>query len=402
MRVTEVGRVPRSDVLARAIGTLREGYDELVADGVRTCADGVPAFSDPDLYLTLVKSFEITVANMLTLLETGELGGSQAVPDPTLALARDLVHLGAGPDAIHHGYRLGHAWFHKRVVAASAVEASSAHELYEATQRITDWCYAWFETMHELLADVTNTELALWQPTAAAIRAAVIGSVLNGTCDDIDGASLTLGYELRGDHLAAIVWHEAPAAAVNLRTVLSRTLRGIAQGRPFIHEASSSSIWVWLPVKERASSVDLADDVLLAIGEPGRGVDGFRRSHEQAQRARRVIHRQGGRAPITRTFRDVELIALMTADSDSAREFVQEVLGPLAAPDEQSRRLRETLAAVFAEPSISAAAARLGVHHNTVTYRVHKAEELLGQDTLRERLRLQMALHVAEGLGLFR
>lgn len=392
----------QSDVLSRAIATLREDYEELLADGVRACSEGVPAFSDPDLLLTLVRSFDITVPTMLTLLEAGELGESRPVPEPTLALARDLVHLGAGPDAIHHGYRLGHAWFHKRVVAAVAAEASTTEELHAATERITDWCYAWFERMHALLTEVTNTELAMWQPTAAAIRAAVIGSVLDGTCEDIDAASLTLGYDLRGDHLAAIVWHEAPAPSVNLRTVVSRTLRDVAEGTPFVHEASSSSLWVWLPAKERAGAVDLADDVLLAIGEPGRGVEGFRRSHEQAQRARHVISLHGGGAPIMRTFRDVEMIALLAAGGDDAQAFVLDTLGPLAADDEQSRRLRETLAAVFDEPSISAAAARLGVHHNTVTYRVRKAEELLGPDAFRERLRLQMAIHLADGLGLFR
>ena len=41
------------------------------------------------------------------------------------------------------------------------------------------------------------------------------------------------------------------------------------------------------------------------------------------------------------------------------------------------------------------AARRLGVHENTVTYRVHRAEELLGHPTTERQLELRVALRLA-------
>ena len=123
-----------------------------------------------------------------------------------------------------------------------------------------------------------------------------------------------------------------------------------------------------------------APGVRLALGEPGSGLDGFRRSHEEAAQARRVAS-LAGRPPgaITR-YRQVALRALATADLPRAREFVQRELGPLAADDDVSLRLAGTLRAYLDEQaSRSRAAKRLGIHENTVSYRVRQAEELLGR-----------------------
>jgi DNA-binding PucR family transcriptional regulator len=132
----------------------------------------------------------------------------------------------------------------------------------------------------------------------------------------------------------------------------------------------------------------------VAVGSPGHGADGFRRSHQEAVLVRRVAERARARG-ITH-FADVSLDALMTHDLDEARRFVAAELGPLAAADDRTRRLSSTLR-VFLEEGASfvRAARRLGVHENTVTYRVRRAEALLGHRVTERQLELRAALRVA-------
>jgi DNA-binding PucR family transcriptional regulator len=67
----------------------------------------------------------------------------------------------------------------------------------------------------------------------------------------------------------------------------------------------------------------------------------------------------------------------------------------LAADDDFTSRLAMTLATYLREMrSRTQAAARLGVHPNTVSYRVRQAEELLGRDLQCDFLDLQVALEL--------
>ena len=60
--------------------------------------------------------------------------------------------------------------------------------------------------------------------------------------------------------------------------------------------------------------------------------------------------------------------------------FVKRILGPLAANDAATDRIAVTLAVYLEENrSPAKAAQRLMVHPNTVSYRIHQAEELLGR-----------------------
>ena len=96
-------------------------------------------------------------------------------------------------------------------------------------------------------------------------------------------------------------------------------------------------------------------------------------SHRQALSTYRIA--RGTTQPVT-TFADVALLALTLQDPTLAREFVRCELGPLAADDARSQLLRETLRAYFeAGQNAAAAAAALGVHERTVTYRLRSIEE---------------------------
>jgi hypothetical protein len=99
------------------------------------------------------------------------------------------------------------------------------------------------------------------------------------------------------------------------------------------------------------------------------------------------------------SYGDVELPALLTADLGAARTFVRRELGPLANPGAPMSDLRATLTYLEEQNSPHSAAQRLHVSRNTVSYRVKRAEELLGQEWRQRRYELQAALLLARDLG---
>jgi hypothetical protein len=202
-----------------------------------------------------------------------------------------------------------------------------------------------------------------------------------------------LAYELRSEHLGAIAWGAQPEAAVR-RLAAESGLRLLTVGGP------GDVVWAWLggrpTIDARAvraiSTGPIPPDTCVALGEPAAGPEGFRATHREASEAQRVaLHRP---QPITR-YDHVALEALALQDVRLARDFAARELGPLAAPDERASILRDTLRAYFITgQNASAAAAMLGVHERTVSYRLASAGERLGRPIAARRDELALALRV--------
>jgi DNA-binding PucR family transcriptional regulator len=136
-----------------------------------------------------------------------------------------------------------------------------------------------------------------------------------------------------------------------------------------------------------------------AVGRSAAGIGGFRQSHRQAFAAQRIAASLDRPDPLT-DYTKIELIAVAASDAIAARGLVADQLGELAGPDRAVSVLRSTLLAYLESGGNAAAAARaLGVHENTVHYRLRHAEEVLGRPLRPGDLKLQTALVLAETLG---
>ena len=144
--------------------------------------------------------------------------------------------------------------------------------------------------------------------------------------------------------------------------------------------------------------------IRVSIGEPGRGLQGFRCSHLEASNARRIASLAGTRAGTLTRYRDVAVAALASCDAEHAASFVHRVLGPLAADDDATYRVATTLAVYLQENrSRARTAQRLTVHPNTVSYRVDQAQTILGRSIDTDSLDLAVALVLLPTLpGLLR
>lgn len=341
------------------------------------------------------------------------------VEPPTAALehARRLAQRGVSVNALVRAYRLGH----KAVLDAALDEVRASNldsqlgldvfgQLAEVTFGYIDW-------ISQQVVATYQDERDRWLQNRNSMRALRVREILDGVdvgAIDADAMSTAIGYPLNRIHLAAIIWCAAAGDELvpTERFVQELTQSiGAREGALFI-PVDRLTGWAWIPLEADAASTAVArihafaevrtDALLIALGSPQAGVQGFRRSHLQAQNARTVALAAGPNAPRVTAAGDpgVTTAALLGADIDAARAWVADVLGPLADRTDNDERLRETLR-VFLRTgsSFKAAAEELHLHYNSVKYRVHRAVERRGRPISDDRLDVEVALLLCDRYG---
>ncbi len=134
-----------------------------------------------------------------------------------------------------------------------------------------------------------------------------------------------------------------------------------------------------VPVLQRYALSGIA----AGLGYPYSGAQGLRKSFDEAREALVVGRAQFGASSITH-FANLGLHRFLYGwfDTPRSRALALDLLRPLLEDDERGRgQLLETLRAYLEQHGrASAAAAQLGVHRNTLRYRLDRIESLLGVD----------------------
>jgi DNA-binding PucR family transcriptional regulator len=134
----------------------------------------------------------------------------------------------------------------------------------------------------------------------------------------------------------------------------------------------------------------------LAVGIARPGIAGFRSSHTEARAAQHLALATDGQRPVV-SYRDVELLCLVSANDELTQRMVAREIGELCGADKNLALVRETaLVYLTQRQNVEATAERLFVHKNTVRYRLARAEELLGHPLNERAAHVELALrHVA-------
>ncbi|MBJ7328397.1 MAG: helix-turn-helix domain-containing protein [Solirubrobacteraceae bacterium] len=290
---------------------------------------------------------------------------------------------GASVDALLRTYRLGqHAMFEHVLDDIATGAYDDLARPTEALRGVTHRLYEYMEAVMPLVAREFADERERLSDSPHLQELRRVQAVLAGQ------PPLGLDYPTDATHVAVVA--TGPALA---------PLRSVAEalGVPLLAVTSTSDRWwAWMPA-EAADEVATrlrreGLDGPAGIGGPCPGVGGFRLAHRQAQVAWQVSTARGGGVVVVR---DAALEALALGDQDLARELVRAELGGLAANDERSLRLRGTLSAWFSEhESVAATAATLRVAPRTVTYRLRRAESMLGYAIADRRAELETALRL--------
>jgi hypothetical protein len=202
------------------------------------------------------------------------------------------------------------------------------------------------------------------------------------------------GYELDAWHLGVIATGtKATHVLVDLRISLGCELLLISHGQ---------SSWAWLGGSRQIKASDLKRalsrsrhrDVSFAIGEAGKGVDGWRLTHRQARDAHRVA---GYRPQRLTWYADSPLLAAALRDETLAGSLRQKYLVPLRSQKDGGTTLRRALRAyVDAACNVASAASAVGVGRHAIEGRIQTAEQLIGC-AIRTRLtELDVALKMEE------
>jgi hypothetical protein len=396
-------------VIADVVRSMTADLDT-VAHQLTESIHGNIAELEPDLLVGTRESCRSNLGMIMTMLGEGTRPSLAVPPPEALSYAKEYVHRGHGFELLQRAYRTAQGRFCQLWLDALRVRADDAEELAETFGYFNDWLFAWVETLENRLTGYYMGERERYLRGTTAMRAEIVRAILEGAPQDVPTTSARLRYELDRRHLAFIIWtEEADGVRAHGHTVFGAMERLAGETAELLGAADHLIVPLhgylacWAGFRGRPSETPPEQlpsagrrRLHVAFGQPGHGVPGFRRSHEEALLARDVSRLASSGAATCVSFDDVALDALLTHDRAEARRFVEDQLGELAQDSDATNRLRATLA-VFLQQNASFlhAAQRLGVHENTVAYRIRRAEELLGCEVRSNRVELQAALRLS-------
>lgn len=265
------------------------------------------------------------------------------------------------------------------------------------------------------------------------LRGDLVEEVLAGGLDSDEAERIARQAERLGHRLPQRAWvvvlepdddrTEAALAARAQQDRLDASLSGLVRSRlPGALTLVRSASAVFLVPDEVAADLaaveKLASQVLSAaapvmkpgtasvgIGNLALGVGELARSHVEARQALRLTRRAGGRGRVA-SYRSLGAFRLLleVQSPDALRRFVEELLGPLLRyAQNRDTPLLETLEALSAARWTRRAAARhLGIHINSMSYRVERIQALTGLqlDDPETRVAISIALRARAMLGI--
>ncbi|HKC19471.1 MAG TPA: GAF domain-containing protein [Candidatus Dormibacteraeota bacterium] len=265
------------------------------------------------------------------------------------------------------------------------------------------------------------------------LRGDLVEEVLAGGLEAEEAERIARQAERLGHRLPRRAWvvvleadddkSEAALAARGQRDRLDGALSGLVRSRlPGALTLVRSASAVFLVPDELAADLaaveKLAAQILAAaapvmkpgsasvgIGNLANGVSELARSHVEARQALRLTRRAGGRGSVA-SYRSLGAFRLLleVQSPEALQRFVNELLGPLLEyAQSRDTPLLETLEALSAARWIRRAAARqLGIHINSMTYRIERIQTLTGLqlDDPETRVAISIALRARAMLGM--
>ncbi len=394
--------------MAEALLPELDGVAVLLADAIH---DQIETLDHP-LHEETVLSCRANIGLIAQMLRDDVEPFTAVAPAEAMHYAREFVRNGLPIETLMRAYQVGHQVFVGTMLERLASRVADRDLLAETVSYCSAWMFPFLDAVQLGITESFMAERERWVRSAAALRADEVRAILDGSTVDEQRASQRLRYSLARTHVAVVVWGEEGededgTIGIFERVAhdIERTLGGtdalcVPLGRRTL------AAWIGLRtvpdialLRALRDKDALAVGARVAVGDPHEGIDGFRRSHEEALLARRVVH-LGRRAPgAVARYGDVALTGLLTHDVGEARRFAERELGALGAETDAARRIAATLRVFLEEgSSFVRAARRLGVHENTVAYRVRRAGELLGHPVEERQLELRVALMLADVL----
>lgn len=366
---------------------------------------------------TVAVTFTSTHQNLevlLSRLREGRAMENVEPPAAAVSYTREYARRGVGLPVLLRKYRIGQEDFLRDATDRLLVHPAAAELRLEALVEVQRQAHIYIDHISDGIARIYADERARWVRSSEAMRSDMVQAILAGEPVALEDARIRLGHALDRPQLAFVVWSDAEESGA-LRTALEHAAQELTSragtsdvlalplGRRLLAGWIGGDAAQVEPAVMQSHVLQIADGsgVRAAIGTVGLGVAGFRASHAEAMHARRVASLVERRPGTVTSYDGIALAALATENLDHATAFVARELGSLAGTDDTTVRLAATLR-VFLEEGKSPVrtARRLGIHQNTVVYRVKQAAELLGRDPDVRSVETQVALALLRVVGI--
>ncbi len=372
--------------LAGRLRSKRSEIEEAVLARVFAVTD--PAASTDPSYLDGLRGAVTSALDCAIAAIDGTEPQPVPIPAELLTQARQAARSDVGLEVVLRRYFAGYTllsdFLIKEVEAGDLLGAEEFHRLSRAQAEL-------FDRMIDAVSTEHRRESEARSRSRHQRRVECVEQLLDGELADTS----ELDYDLHAWHLGLVAQGTGMGEAI-------RDLAERLDRRPLVLPRGEGIVWAWYGGRREIDPAELQHIVpsswsaqaSLAIGEPGRGVSGWRLTHRQAAAALPIALRTT--EPIVR-YRDVSLLASMLQDEVLRTSLRGLYLAPLARERDGGRTLRQTLRAYFAAArNISSAAAALKVTRHTVANRLRSVETHLDRPLDICTVELEAALRLYE------
>ncbi len=394
--------------LVRRLRTREAELREAVFVHVRSTVPDVVADTDTLLGEGLRETIAVCVDSGLASIEQGARWSGAISPAVALQARRNAssgVALTTSLRRCVAGYTL--VW--KLVLDEVASHDLPAQERHALLVQASGAASALLAGVQAEIAEAHSTELkrgarSREQRCAEVAHRLLADEALNA------GELAELGYDLDGWHLGLIASGAPPGSAVGgvpSRAAggvqAARAMRGLAAGlgcELLALARGKTDVWAWLGGRRRVAFADLErilaagqyTELSLATGEPARGIEGWRQTHNEAQGA--LLVARCWPRPLTR-YLDVAPEATALRDEALADSLIEMYLAPLDGMRIGGQAARRTLAALMKTGhNVSSAASALSVDRSTVHRQRNEIERRLGCRLHERRVEIELALRI--------
>lgn len=364
------------------------------------------ASADDELRGLTLGSCSSNLEAALSMVRHGIDVSAASAPVTALEHARAMAARGYSVDVMLRFYRLGHAYFTERILAGITEFLPDPVLAVEVVDSLQRYAFAYVDRISSEVAAEYVAELDRIQTRARAARTDAVRALIAGGRVDLRRAERTLSHRLTGWQTAFVCWTDRDD--VDLMRLGAAVGAQLGSPHPLLVPDGARALWGWVSTPGAPGVVEanlgplveqVPDTVRVTLGTPAQGAAGFRGSHVQAQRGRRIVEMGGRRTPVT-AYAEIALVDTMSGDLDLARSFVAAELSALAVMGQREEEERRAMLAVLdAQGGLAAAAEALGVHRNTVLQRMRRAEERRGRAATERVAELHAALRLAQVLG---
>lgn len=370
---------------------------------------------DPEVHGLLHGAVADNVEHVLKRMQADLPPEHDEISPATLAYAEELARHEVPSLWLRRAYHLAtDALLSEFFTVVEALDCPGETKL-RVFHHLASWLHGYVDCATRLVIAHHERALASQEERHLTEVSAWVRRVLDAEPVDAAAFAAVTGHALDRLHLGAVLWIHGAGHGPDRSELLRAVARDVGRAldcpdEPLVVPVGRTEAWVWFTgescrpwqhAEELQAALARATAVRVALGSPGSGADGFRRTLEQARGLRLLaqVVPTVTRQVLSHDDEGMAVVAMLAQDLPAARRWVHDTLGTLADDSEAAQRLRETVRIFLSTGSYAETAEQLQLHRNTVKYRLTKVARDRDRELTDGRLDLELALQVCHVLG---